>query len=124
MVDLVRRDLLVEFQTGGFAPLRTKLAVLAERHRVRLVAPVALTRRIARLSEEGRSSSRRSPRRGCLHDVFDRLVSIPALLANPNFELEVVLTRTSSACSGPGTLIVGGAGSYTVARSSKSSGRS
>ena len=94
VIDLVRNDLLVEFQTGGFAPLRTKLATLAEQHRLRLVAPVALTRRIVRLSEEGEIlSSRRSPRRGCLHDVFDRLVSIPALLANPNFELEVVLTH-------------------------------
>ncbi len=94
VIDLVRGDLLVEFQTGGFAPLRTKLAALAEGHRVRLVAPVAVTRRIVRLSDHGEVlSSRRSPRRGCLHDVFDRLVSIPALLAHPNFEVEVLLTH-------------------------------
>jgi hypothetical protein len=94
VIDLVRGHLLVEFQTGGFAPLRTKLAALAEEHRVRLVAPVALSRRIVRLSDNGEIiSSRRSPRRGCLHDVFDRLVSIPALVAHPNFELEVLLTH-------------------------------
>jgi hypothetical protein len=28
-----------------------------------------------------------------LHDLFDRLVSIPALLSHPNFELEVLLTH-------------------------------
>lgn len=94
VIDLVRGPLLVEFQTGGFSPLRRKLAALAEGHRVRLVAPVAVTRRIVRLSGDGEVlSSRRSPRRGCLHDVFDRLVSIPALLAHPNFELEVLLTQ-------------------------------
>jgi hypothetical protein len=94
VIDLVRGDLLVEFQTGGFAPLRAKLAALAEEHCVRLVAPVAVTRRIVRLSDDGEVlSSRRSPRRGCLHDVFDRLVSIPALLAHENFELEVLLTH-------------------------------
>lgn len=94
VIDLVRGGLLVEFQTGGFAPLRRKLAALAEEHRVRLVAPVAVTRRIVRLSDDGEVlSSRRSPRRGCLYDVFDRLVSIPALLAHPNFELEVLLTH-------------------------------
>jgi hypothetical protein len=94
VVDLVRGDLLVEFQTGGFAPLRRKLAALAETHRVRLVAPVAVTRRIVRLTDAGEViTSRRSPRRGCLHDVFDRLVSIPALVAHPNFELEVLLTN-------------------------------
>lgn len=94
VIDLVRGDLLVEFQTGGFAPLRTKLAALAGEHHVRLVAPVAVTRRIVRLSDDGEVlSSRRSPRRGCLHDVFDRLVSIPSLLSHENFELEVLLTH-------------------------------
>ena len=94
VIDLVRGDLLVEFQTGGFASLRKKLAALAQEHRIRLVAPVAVSRRIVRLSDEGEIlSSRRSPRRGCLHDVFDRLVSIPALVAHPNFELEVLLTH-------------------------------
>jgi hypothetical protein len=94
VIDLVRDGLLVEFQTGGFAPLRKKLDALAQEHRVRLVAPVAVNRRIVRLSDDGEIlSSRRSPRHGCLHDVFDRLVSIPALVAHPNFELEVLLTN-------------------------------
>jgi hypothetical protein len=94
VIDLVRGEQLVEFQTGGFTPLRTKLAALTEEHRVRLVAPVAVNRRIVRLSDDGEIvSSRRSPRHGCLHDVFDRLVSIPALVAHPNFELEVLLTQ-------------------------------
>jgi hypothetical protein len=94
VIDLVRGEQLVEFQTGGFAPLRKKLAALAEDQRVRLVAPIAVSNRIVRLSDDGEIlSSRRSPRKGCLHDVFDRLVSIPALVAHPNFELEVLLTH-------------------------------
>ncbi|MBA3736213.1 MAG: ABC transporter ATP-binding protein [Actinobacteria bacterium] len=39
VVDLVRGNLLVEIQTGGFAPLRRKLELLTRQHRVRLVAP-------------------------------------------------------------------------------------
>jgi hypothetical protein len=94
VVDLVRGDLLVEFQTGGFAPLRSKLDSLTREHRVRLVAPVALQRRIVRLSAEGEVlSARRSPRRGRVEDVFGRLVSIPALLCRPGFEIEVLLTH-------------------------------
>jgi hypothetical protein len=94
VVDLVRGDLLVEIQTGGFAPLRRKLELLSEGRQVRLVAPVALSRRIVRLSSEGEVlSARRSPRRGSLEDVFRRLVSIPALLCRPTFELEVLLTH-------------------------------
>jgi hypothetical protein len=92
VVDLVRGDLLVEFQTGGFTPLRRKVEALAAEHRVRVVAPVAVVRRIVRLSDEGEVlSTRRSPRRGRVEDVFARLVSIPALLCLPRFELEVVL---------------------------------
>ncbi len=94
VIDLVRGATLVEIQTGGFAPLRRKLARLLEAHRVRLVAPVALTRRIVRLSADGEVlSARRSPRRGRPQDVFARLVSIPALLTHPRFELELLLTH-------------------------------
>jgi hypothetical protein len=94
VVDLVRGKLLVEIQTGGFAPLRHKLEQLSCRQPVRLLAPVPLVRRIVRLTGEGELlSARRSPRRGRLEDVFSRLVSIPTLLCRPQFELEVVLTH-------------------------------
>jgi hypothetical protein len=64
VVDLIRGNLLVEIQTGGFAPLRRKLELLTGQHRVRLVAPVPLVRTIIRLSDEGElMSARRSPRR-------------------------------------------------------------
>ena len=62
VVDLVRGDLLVEIQTGGFAPLRRKLELLTRRHRVRLVAPVPLSRTIIRLSDEGELLSARRSR--------------------------------------------------------------
>ena len=94
VVDLVRGELLVEIQTGNFAPLRRKLERLTRRHRVRLVAPVPLVRTIVRLSDEGEPlSTRRSPRPGRVEDIFNRLVSIPSLLCHPRFELELLLTH-------------------------------
>jgi hypothetical protein len=94
VVDIVRGDLLIEIQTGGFAPLRRKLDVLTREHPVRIVAPVAYERRIIRLSSEGEIiSARRSPRHGTVVDVFSRLVSIPTLLCSPRFEIEVLLTE-------------------------------
>ena len=94
VVDLVRGRLLIEIQTGGFAPLRRKLEALLETHRVRLVAPVAVSRRIVRVSDDGLVlSSRRSPKTGRVEEVFARLVSFPSLLAHERFELEVVLTH-------------------------------
>jgi hypothetical protein len=94
VVDIVRGELLIEIQTGGFAPLRRKLDVLTREHPVRVVAPVARERRIVRLSSEGEIlSARRSPRHGAVVDVFSRLVSIPTLLCRPMFEIEILLTE-------------------------------
>jgi hypothetical protein len=94
VIDLVRGDTLVEIQTGGFGPLRRKVERLLAHHPVRLVVPIPLTRQIVRLSPAGEIvSARRSPRRGQPQDVFARLVSLPALLAQPQFELELLLTH-------------------------------
>jgi hypothetical protein len=94
VIDVVRGRTLVEIQTGGFTPLRRKLERLLDSHRVRLVAPVPVTRRIIRLSPDGEVlSARRSPLRGRPVDVFARLVSLPALLKHQRFELELLLTH-------------------------------
>ena len=59
----MRGDLLIEIQTGNFAPLRRKLDELLARTPFALVAPVALTRRIVRISDDGVVlSARRSPK--------------------------------------------------------------
>ncbi len=94
VIDLVRADgELVEVQTGGFGPLGPKLDVLLDEHRVRIVHPVPAQRRIVRLDEHGQVlSSRRSPRKGGVAQLFDKLVTFPSLLAHPNLTLEVVLT--------------------------------
>lgn len=89
VIDIVRGDLLIEIQTGGFTPLRRKLVALEDR-RIRVVAPIAVENRIVRLGGGGEVlSSRRSPKRGRVEDVFSKLVAIPDLLGR--FELEVLL---------------------------------
>ncbi len=95
VIDLVRADgELVEVQTGGFGPLGPKLDALLDEHRVRIVHPVAAVRRIVRLNAEGEVlSTRRSPRRATVTELFDKLVTFPSLLAHPNLTLEVILTR-------------------------------
>lgn len=94
VVDIVRGERLIEIQTGSFAPLKRKLEHLTREHPVRIVAPIAITRRIVRLSDDGEIlSARRSPRRGRIEDIFARLVSIPALLCRPGLEIEVLLTE-------------------------------
>lgn len=86
-------DVIYEIQTGGFGPLKRKLASLLDGHRVVLVYPVAQVRYILKVSEDpdAEPSRRRSPKRGSIANVVEALVSIPALLNHPNFELEVVM---------------------------------
>ena len=94
VVDLVRPDELVEFQTGNFASLRPKLTTLLAHHRVRLVHPVAVDRTIVRIDGDGVvRSRRRSPVHGCHLSLFDELVSLPTLAAHPSLTFEVVLVR-------------------------------
>jgi hypothetical protein len=95
VVDLVRHDgTLIEIQTGGCTPLKRKLADLVTRHDVVLVAPVAVSRTIVKVDDDGvELSRRRSPRAGRLCEIAERLVSLTGVLGHPRFRLDVLLTR-------------------------------
>ena len=95
IIDIVRDELLIEIQTGNLSSLKRKLPSLADGHPVRLVVPIPREKWIVRLAEDGRGTlgRRRSPKRGQIEDVFGELVSLPRLLAHPNFSLEVLLTQ-------------------------------
>jgi hypothetical protein len=95
VIDLVRADgELVEVQTGGFTPLAPKLDALLDDHRMRIVHPIAVERRIVRVDADGVVlSARRSPRKGSALAIFDRLVTFPSLLAHPNLVIELLLCR-------------------------------
>jgi hypothetical protein len=61
---------------------------------VLLVHPIAAESWILKENAEGqRLERRKSPRRGQWWDVFTELVSVPGVLAHPNFALEVLLIR-------------------------------
>jgi hypothetical protein len=95
VVDVVRDDLWIEIQTSHVWQIKRKLAVLADHHPVRLVLPVALEKWIVRVGPDGESvlGRRKSPKRGAVASVFRELVSIPQLLAHPNFSLAVLLIQ-------------------------------
>lgn len=93
VIDLVRADgELVEVQTGGFGALGCKLDTLLDQHRVRIVHPIAVQRRIVRVDGLGEVvSARRSPRRATALAVFDQLVAFPSLITHPHLTLELWL---------------------------------
>jgi len=88
VIDIVRDDLLIEIQTRNFSSIKLKLNKLARTHRVRLIYPIVQEKWIVR-----GATRRKSPKRGRLEDLFWELVSIPQLLSNPNFSLEVLMIR-------------------------------
>lgn len=84
---------LVEVQTASLSPLRAKLGrLLAAGHAVRVVKPILHRRRIIRRQRlKGPDSpSRLSPRRGSVLDVFEDLVGIACLLAEPALRFDVL----------------------------------
>ena len=93
VIDIVRDNLLIEIQTGNFSSIKRKLLSLAEKHPLRLVYPIPVEKWIVRLARKRAATvagRRRSPKHGALEHVFEVLVSFPALIANPNFSLEVL----------------------------------
>lgn len=82
IIDVVQPDgELVEIQTGGFKPLRSKLERLLDYHAMRIVHPVMIQKR-------------RTPRK--LLNIFEKLVSFPTLITHPNLTLDVVFVRKGS----------------------------
>jgi hypothetical protein len=95
VIDIVRNDLLLEIQTGGFASIKLKLLRLLNRYRVRLIYPIAQEKWVVKLAKDraGNETCRKSPKRGRIEDVFLQMVSFPYYLSNPNFALDVLLIK-------------------------------
>ena len=92
VADIVRGSQLIEIQTGSTSPLKLKLNALLKHHAVHLVIPIAQQKTIITVDGEGQIvSSRKSPKRGELLDVFHQLVSLRELLGDTNFSVEALL---------------------------------
>ena len=94
-IDVIRGKLLIEIQTNNFSSQKRKLNALTAKHRLRLVFPIPQEKWIVRLAADGitRLGRRKSPKKGQLFHLFEELVSIPSLIKNRNFSLEVLLIR-------------------------------
>jgi len=105
IVDIVRGDLLVEVQTGNFSTIRDKLGKLLKTRNLRLVHPVPERKWITKIDGE-KVTRRASPMRGRLEKIFNELIYIPSLPANPRFSMEVLLVHMEE------TLVNDGLGSW------------
>ncbi|MEM2088232.1 MAG: hypothetical protein QXF52_06090 [Thermoproteota archaeon] len=93
VVDIVRGDLLIEIQIANFSAIKSKLMHLLNDHKVRLVYPIPEVKWVVHKSANTGETygRRRSPKKGCLTDLFNELIRIPDLLSKCNFSIEVLM---------------------------------
>lgn len=87
---------LIEIQSAELGALRDKVRVLLARgHRLRVVKPLAIRKRILTLECAGGEvvSCRASPKHESFYDVFGELVHFVGTFPHPALTLEVVLTE-------------------------------
>ena len=92
-IDAITADgVLIEVQSGPLGPLQGKLRKLLPAHRVRVIKPVVLGRRLVRRAgRDGADlSARFSPKRGMIADAFDDLVGLAKLFPHPNLGVDVM----------------------------------
>lgn len=93
-IDIVRDKLLVEIQTQNFSSIKRKLEALLKQFAVRLVLPIAREKWIVRFAKDGTTQlgRRKSPKKGNIFHLFEELVSVPSLIKDQNFSIEVLFT--------------------------------
>ncbi len=93
-VDVVTDDgELIEVQAAALGALRSKLRrLLRSGHRVRVIKPVVLAKRIVKKARPHgpEQSVRKSPIRGSLVEVFDEFVGLAAIFPTPGLVVQVV----------------------------------
>ncbi|TWU44958.1 hypothetical protein Q31b_01290 [Novipirellula aureliae] len=92
-IDAVRGDELIEIQCAGLSAIRDKCRDLLKRHKLRVVKPVIERTRIAKAKKRGGKvqSSRMSPKRGSVVDVFEDLIYFTKVFPHRNLVIEVPL---------------------------------
>jgi len=94
-IDVVKKDRLVEIQTANFTSIKKKLSRLLENHHVVLVYPIVFRRDIVKIAEGTGEvlSTRKSPKKEDVFDLFSELLRIPHLILHPNLTVEVVFIK-------------------------------
>ncbi|MEO8497487.1 MAG: hypothetical protein ABI614_20645, partial [Planctomycetota bacterium] len=92
-IDVVCDGELIEIQHGSLAAIRDKVADLTTEHRMLVVKPIVIRKRLVKSkSQGGRIVDRRlSPKQGSVLDLFDELVYFTRVFPHPNLTLEVPL---------------------------------
>jgi hypothetical protein len=95
-IDVVRGDTLIEIQHGSLSAIRDKIRkLLADYpdHQVLVVKPLIARKRLMKLKRKNarKATSRMSPKRGCILDLFDHLVYFTQVFPHKRLAIEAPL---------------------------------
>ncbi|MBP5569016.1 MAG: hypothetical protein J6X54_07320 [Treponema sp.] len=84
---------IYEIQTKNLSALLPKIQdTIKRKNKITIVHPLIITNKIYLTDENGELiSKRKSPKKGCIYDLFNELTKIYPVLLNKYFSLEVVL---------------------------------
>ena len=93
IIDVLREDELVEVQFSSLSSINRKIQNLVKKHKVRVVKPLVLRKQLIRCAAKGDRvvSRRKSPKQGCLLDIFDELIYFTRVFPHRNLVIEVPL---------------------------------
>ena len=93
-IDAVDEKRLIEIQYGPLGAIRPKIRRLLKSHDVLVVKPLAARKQLLKreVPEGPVVSSRKSPRKQTVWNLFDDLVHFVDVFPHPRLELEVLLT--------------------------------
>ena len=92
-IDVICDGELIEIQHGSLAAIRRKVQNLLKGHRVLVVKPIILQKRLVKQQTRGGKilGRRMSPKRGSVIDLFDELIYFTRVFPHRNLALEVPL---------------------------------
>lgn len=92
-IDVVRDGRLVEIQHGSLWAIRDKVRCLLDEHRVLVVKPIIVRKRLVKRKRRGGRvvDTRMSPKKGTLLDIFHELIYFTDVFPHERLELEIPL---------------------------------
>ena len=88
-IDVVDGDRLIEIQHSGLAAIRQKIQVLLKSHKVDVIKPIVIRKRLVKLTRKNGkvASQRMSPKRGGFLDLIDELLYFTRVFPHKNLRL-------------------------------------
>ena len=95
IIDIVRKNFLIEIQTKNFSAIKKKLETLIKSYKVLLVYPILQDKWILKIDINSKKLIKRtlSPKHSNYYHIFEELVRIPHLISEPNLMIEALIIQ-------------------------------